>query len=510
MTLVDAFCKSIVTIGACAGCLSLPALAAAQVVEVRALKPEMQLPGQTRPGPIQDATVTIKPNGSVVVKIVDNNPLLLTYSSTVTKEETEQHKTAASFLNELAGWLTALGFKKPDTSGAGLTATEEETLVVEGVNFAAFQKRLTDLDGHLKNLPTKITDSTGDEAAVSELKKEIRGWNAARDADAFASDYLNLARIAIKCLQGSLLQTNQGNQLRCTDPVPLPQAARIAAPPLPPPAPAPAPAAANPPPARPGGNPPPPPGAVIAPVPPSGAPPAAAARPMERGTIESYVALAMAIRGQVTDSAKVVTGFSADVAKLHNGEEVAAVTYLPQDDQKIAIKIVASDIYKAFLQDEAKGKRDRAVKSFVITVSPYAAAGWSLGAAVVVPVISNPTFTTKKVGDKFVIHSTEGDSQPYQIAAMLGIEPREWRQQIFAVGFQIGVSPAKERIAFYVGPHVRLYAVSIGGGLLLQRTASLDDGLFVGKTLDAESDLKTNTRLRPGGYVQASVSLFKK
>jgi hypothetical protein len=536
MTFVDSLRSRTALFSVCAACIVAPSVARGQVVEVHALKPGMQLPGQSKPGQIRDATISIKPDDSVVVRIVDNNPLLLNYSATVTKEESEQHKTVAAFLKELTGWLTNLGFKKPDVTGAGLTpAPPVETLIVEGVNFAAFQKRLTDLDTRLKSLPGKITDSTGDAAAVAELKKDVRAWNAARDAEAFATDYLNFLKIATKCLQGSLLETNQGDPKRCTDSVPLPDppgstsstatasstATRAGATEAASPSVTRTPAsasdkttpAAGTKPASSGSkgaqeDPPVPPGAV---VPPAGAvPPSAPAGAMERGTIQSYVSLANSIRGQIMDSAKVLAGFAADVAKLHAGEDVATVDYLPTEDQKIAVKIAASDVYKAFLQDDAKAKRDRAVRSFVITVTPYSAATWTLGAAVVVPMISDPTFTAKKVGDKFVIDSTENDSQPYQVAAMLGIEPRRFRQQPFALGFQIGASPAKERIALYAGPHVRLYAVSIGGGLLLQRTTDLEGSLSPGQVIDAEADLKTNKKLRPGGYVQVSLNIFKK
>jgi hypothetical protein len=220
--------------------------------------------------------------------------------------------------------------------------------------------------------------------------------------------------------------------------------------------------------------------------------------------------MAMSIRTQVLDSAKVVSGFAADVAKLHESLEVARVGYLPTEDQKIEVKIAASDVYKAFLTDEVEARRDEAVKSFTIAVAPYALATWSLGPAVIVPVMSNPTFTTEKSGDKFKIHVKEGDAQPYQVAAMLSIEPRGWQEQIFGLGMQVGVSSAKEKVAMYFGPHVRLYGVAIGGGLMLQRTARLDDGQSVGQLLDAAADLKTDTRLRAGGYVQVSIALFKK
>jgi hypothetical protein len=510
----------------------VPRLAAAQgsarVVEIKAIDKTMKTPGQSGFVDLADTTTEIKPRQTLSVKIVDNNPLLLTYSATVTKQETEQHKTAASFLQSFAGWVTALGYKPPSTSGGGLSSLNERTLTVEGVNFTAFQSRLKSLDARLGSLEAKIRDSIGNQATIDAMKSEVLGWNAARDESALATDYKNLATIAMKCARGELLQTN-GAPMLCSAIVPLAPDAPSAppAPPAPtPPPPATPPVAAptNTPPVSPqtaqAGNPPPPPGATVGnPAPPPGAsvanpPPGANSgaqnTPPNRGTIASYVTLVMSIQKEITDSANVVADFAADVAKLHTGVEVANVGYIATDDQKIEVKIVASDVYKAFLDDETKAVRDAAVKTITITVSPSSIATWSLGAAVVVPIISDPTFTAEKSGDKFVIHSKEGDSQPYQIAAMLSIEPTRLREQPFGLGLQIGVSPAKQNVALYVGPHIRLYAISIGGGLVLQRTTRLDDGQVVGQELGAEADMKLNTRLRPGGYVQVSVDIFKK
>jgi hypothetical protein len=516
--------------------------AAAQTVDVRALDKTMKTPGQSDFSGISDSTVEIKPRHSLSVRIVDTNPLLLTYSATVTKEETEQHKTAATFLNVFGQLLTTLGFKAEDKTGAGGgPPLDPRTLIVEALNFNTFHQRLDHLYTRLDSLHLKLSQSIGSAAAIDQLKDEVRAWSASKDEAALQSDFNKLVLILRKCTLGQSLDSNQGT-VSCSAPVPLvtqPAASAadsatvatgatgaagstgtagangaigtttqgssrgqpaagggVAAPQTNGRgqsaggnSPARAPTVLS--------NPTPPPGAVITTG--SGG-----------NTIQTYTQSALLLRSDVLDSAKVVAGFAADVAKLRDPLEVANVGYLPNEDQHILVKIAASDVYKSFLDDETKVKRDGAVRTFTVTASPYSAAGWSLGAAVIVPVIDDPTFTAERSGDRFIIRSEAGGSQPYQIAAMLSVEPRPWRDQVFGFGFQVGVSPAKERVAFYAGPHFRLYAVTLGGGLLLQRTNRLDNGLSVGQQIAAESDLKIDTRLRPGGYIQASMTLFKK
>jgi hypothetical protein len=465
---------------------------------------------------------------TVTIDIVDHNPLLFEYATEVTQTETDQHKIAAEFAKVLDSLMA--GFRK----GGG----SDGAILVEGLNFGMLRGRLQALSLKMNAIGGEIAKSLDGPTSIEKMKTTVRDWDVSGLTSGLADDLQKVAVIAGKCLSGSQLTTNTDITFLCTSPLAdaektpetlraarqaeaereaeLQKAAKgkkaTAAKPAPapaaPPVVTPAPISNAGPPA-PGGASPAPPGAPSATgTPAAPAAPAsstAVAIPGER--IIDFVTLIEARRTDLQSSLSVLRGFASDVEGVGKAKTVATLNHNLKT-QTVAVTVKASPKYDAFLDAGTKKRRDAIARKFSVVLQPYTPALLSLAPAFVLLFIDNPTFKAVKKGEQFVIEETDEEVTGYNLAAMLNITPRAWSEPTFGGGFQIGVSPTKGKVGFYVGAGLSVQEVFwFGGGLTWQEVSKLADGLTAGQVIASPDDLKTTTHYKPGFYLHITATL---
>jgi hypothetical protein len=465
---------------------------------------------------------------TVTIDIVDHNPLLFGYETTISETETEQHKVAAEFAKTLAALMAA--FK----SGGGGDAA----ILVEGVNFDVLRGRLQFLATYMADISEQIPKSLGSPTEIENLKTTVRGWKVSSLTSGLADDLQKVAVIAGKCLAGAVLTTNTQFTFNCTSPLAdatkpadtlraeRAAAAREAAqqqeamekkllsstkPGTPSPAPpkvAPAPITGGTPPAPGAPQPPAGPGTTqpaTGPTAPISTPMAVPAVPGER--IIDFVTLIEARRPALENSMAVLKGFAQDVEAVHQAKTLTTRDY-STNTQTIAVSVKASPKYDAFLDAGTRKRRDAIAREFSVVLQPYTPAMISVAPALVLLFIDNPTFKAVRKGDQLVIEETDEEVTGYNLGAMLNITPRRWSEPTFGGAFQIGVSPTKDKIGFYLGAGISVQELFwFGGGFTWQEVDKLAGSLTPGQIIASPDELKTTTQFKPGFYFHITANL---
>ena len=478
----------------------------------------------------------VRKRETVTVDIVDHNPLLFEYETTISEAETEQHKIAAEFAKALNALMA--GFR----SGGGGDAA----ILVEGVNLDTLRVQLQLLATHMTSIGAEIPKSLGSPADIASLKATVRGWTVTTFTSRLAEDLQKVAVIAGKCLAGDVLSTNAEFTFHCTSPLadaikPLgtlraerearqkeaaaaQEAARQSqvrpnrpggAKPPPSSAPTlpstelapisggtPPPAGGTPLPVAPGPS---RPGPRMLPGDPTPAVSPVVAAPGER--IIDFITLIEARRTDLQNSMAVLRTFAQDVEAVHQPKTLTTRNH-STSTQTIAIVVKASPKYEGFIDAGTKKRRDAIARKFSVVLQPYAPAMISLAPALVLLFIDNPTFKAVKRGDQFVIEETDEEVTGYNLGAMLNITPRQWSEPTFGGAFQVGVSPTKNKIGFYLGGGISVQEVFwFGGGFTWQEVNKLAGGLTTGQVLASPDELKTATRFKPGFYFHITANL---
>ena len=474
----------------------------------------------------------------ITIDIVDHNPLLFEYETIVTEAETEQHKVAAEFAKTLAALMA--GFR----SGGG----SDGVILVEGLNFGALRGRLQVLSARMGDIGPQISKSLGSQAEIEAMKAAVREWKVTTLTSGLSEELQKVAAIAGKCLAGSVLTTNTELTFYCTSPLAdtekpaetlraemsqrLNDAAAASAreaelqrqkdagatkepvtrrptPRVPPGVPPgaisggapPAPGGAQPP-AAPGTNP--STGGIVPGLSTSAVQPKVAA-PGER--IIDFVTLIEARRTDLQNSMTVLKGFAQDVEDVHRAKTLATRDHSTKT-QTVAVTVKSSPKYESFLEAGTKKRRDAIARKFSIVLQPYTPATLSLAPALVLLFLDNPTFKATRKGDQFVIEETDEEVTGYNLGAMLNITPRGWSEPTFGGAFQIGVSPTKNKIGFYLGGGISVQEVFwFGGGATWQEVNKLAGSLTVGQTIASPDELKTTTHFKPGFYFHITANL---
>jgi hypothetical protein len=131
----------------------------------------------------------------------------------------------------------------------------------------------------------------------------------------------------------------------------------------------------------------------------------------------------------------------------------------------------------------------------------------SVAPAFVLLFAKNPTYRAEKVGDAFVIKADDPSIEGYNLAAMLTIRPKSWSEPTFGGQFQFGVSPTKDKLAFYGGAGFTVQSVfTVGAGVAWQQVNRLAGSLEEGQTIATADVLKTTTKFVPGLYIHFTVN----
>lgn len=486
---------------------------------------EMHHRNRTFVDPTNESTASIteqpvyvlRKGDTVSIVVVDRNPLLFTYDAELTAAETEQHKIAAQFAKSLSDLV--------ETFRSRLGAGQEDVRVVEGLNLANFREAFTSLNNRILALPAKIDQSIGAAADVEAMKGEVAGWQVSVLANSIREGYKKAAIIAGKCLSGQPLQTDQG-LVSCNDKfaprktaafhvidgAALPEVTMCG------------PSESDdlieqqPPPVS-NQNPPKPTGVVEAKPVEQPAPnpnPVGSGSPSPSGdSIQSFIVLALAMQSRIEASLNVVTGFAADVAEINTPKTLRPskdkdhYEYSIQD-QTVTIVVEPSSKYDEFLSPSAKKARQNGVGKFPLMLKPYTPATISVAPAFVLLFGTDPKFKAVKAGDQFEIQKEDPQGVGYNIAAMLTITPKAWSEPTFGGQFQIGVSPTKDNIGFYLGAGINVQELfTFGLGAAYHQVNRLASGLSVGQKISSADALKTEKEYRPAFYFHITTNLKK-
>lgn len=475
-------------------------------------------------------TYVLKKGDTVSLVVVDQNPLLFDYAVDRAETETEQHKIAAQFAKSLSDALQP--FRNLNAGGAG------KNLTVEGLDLTALQSDLAELNDRLVAIPALIAQSIGSDADVTEMKKEVAQWRADELADRLTKSLPKLMAIAQKCAAGRPLSAANGTTVSClaafdpeaerhaVDEADRQKAKSGAAAATAPATPAPAPARPTAPtgnaggrggPSRPSttplsgqparGSAPP---AVSAPVAPAAA---AVAAPALTQTIQAFVTLALVLQTRAESSLPVVTGFVTDVAAINTTLALKCkdepACHYSINDQTITVKVTRSKKYEPFLTPAVKARQEAAAKDYPFMLTPFTPAVIGLAAAFVVLFVRNPTYKAVKSGDQFTIQADDNKLPGgYNVAAMLTITPKPWSEPTFGGHFQLGVSPTKDKVGFYVGGGIHVQeAFTFGAGVALQQVTRLTGSLSEGQTISSADALKTEVLFKPGLYLHITANI---
>jgi hypothetical protein len=230
-------------------------------------------------------------------------------------------------------------------------------------------------------------------------------------------------------------------------------------------------------------------------------------------TIRDFTVLALAMQPRVDAALDILKHFAADVADVSTPKVLScadggpACNYSPQD-RTVTFVVAPATRYEPFMAEAVKARRASMSGRYDFALKAYSPVALGFGPAFVVRFLRNPTFVAAKSGDRLVIQSTSDQAAGYNVAAMLTMTPRAWREPTFGGQFQLGVSPAKDQLGIYAGAGITVQSVfTIGGGFAWQQVNRLADGLAVGQTLDSPDALHTTTEFKPGFYIHATINL---
>lgn len=471
----------------------------------------------------------LRKDATVSLRLLDPNPLLFAYGVEVKESEGEQHKIATQFAGSLGDVLKL--FKNLNASGG-----PGQPLIVENLDLSELQRDLGQLHDDLVAIPSRIDQSVVGE--VKQMRTDVAGWNAEGLAKRLAMNLALLDEVLDRCQRGLPLRT-PGGTVSCMSAFDAvteqaaQNAARLAAgkpaqtepadansdrhapaervPPAQPPA---SPRAGGPP--RPGtvplgGS-----GATEGSAQDGAAIPSqtvAGAPAVLTQTIHGFVTLVAARQSRVESGLRDLLDFVADAAEVDEPRPLKCQDQqncvYKLNDQKVTVKIAKSTRYEAYLTDVAKRAREKGAGEYSFSFKAYSPVSISVAPAFVVLFVDNPTYKATKKGEEYVIESEgNGQTSTFNLAAMLTITPRSWAEPTFGGQFQLGVSPTKGKVGFYLGAGIHVQEVfTFGAGVALQQVTRLADGLSVGQTIANPEALKTESRYRTGLYLHFTVNI---
>ncbi len=251
--------------------------------------------------------------------------------------------------------------------------------------------------------------------------------------------------------------------------------------------------------------------------PPKPAPASGAAATATTGTASSpaatpadeaqFVTSFRIVQASSTDAQAIVDAieaFNTQVQKINVPLTLDTVPYNARQTQPGTLTIKTVDVNKDAANPKVK------TGDFGWSFNPRGPVELHVDAAMVYSFIEARRFGTQAADGQFkVVRTDSGNAvNGTNIGAMLTIVPRTWNDPTFGGGFQIGVTPEKDKIGFYTGAVVRLYdLISIGGGIAYQQMQRLAAGISEGQLLSSADQLKTTTAFKAGPYVTITVKI---
>ena len=155
-----------------------------------------------------------------------------------------------------------------------------------------------------------------------------------------------------------------------------------------------------------------------------------------------------------------------------------------------------------------------ATGDFAITFRPGGPVLYEYGLAGIYSFLEVPQFSAKAGEDEKlrIVRTDNGDAVSGTTAApTLTITPRAWDDPQFSAGFQLGISPLKDKIGLFLGSRIKIYDLfTFGAGITYQQTKRLARGVSIGDVVEAADEIKTTNVFKPAAYVSIGVELSKK
>jgi len=150
---------------------------------------------------------------------------------------------------------------------------------------------------------------------------------------------------------------------------------------------------------------------------------------------------------------------------------------------------------------------------FKLAFSPGGPVHYDYGVSAIYSFLEVPTFDAKKGDDDklHIVRTDNGDAVSGTTGALtLTIVPQRWEDPQFSLGFQLGVSPVKDKIGIFLGPRIRVYNLfTFSAGITYQQTKRLS-GQSLGDIVESADKIKTTNVFKPAAYVSIGLDLLKK
>ncbi len=151
---------------------------------------------------------------------------------------------------------------------------------------------------------------------------------------------------------------------------------------------------------------------------------------------------------------------------------------------------------------------------FKLAFNPGGPVHYEYGVGAMYSFLEVPTFDAKKgTDDKLHIARTDSGNAVSGTtgALLLTITPRNWDDPQFGMGFQLGLSPVKDKIGIFLGPRIRVYDLfTFSAGITYQQTKRLSGGQVLNDIVESADKIKMTNVFKPAAYISIGLDLKKK
>lgn len=219
--------------------------------------------------------------------------------------------------------------------------------------------------------------------------------------------------------------------------------------------------------------------------------------------LREYVALVLSYESELKVVRASLRAFRDAVVRI--GEPIdlePSVVYSAVSTQPLELTVTRAAAYEKLVPGADLGPAARVLGTYQFVFKPRERVRLRLLPALVYGLVRVPEFEAVKQGEGLTIRETAREYSKEELAAMLTVTPEAWADSAFAPHLQLGITPGKDKTAFYVGVGFAATRVSFGLGLLAREVPRLADGLAPGAPLSSPDELKTVNHFKTGLYFQ--------
>lgn len=222
--------------------------------------------------------------------------------------------------------------------------------------------------------------------------------------------------------------------------------------------------------------------------------------------LRDYLDLVLDHEASLQSARKGLEAFRGAVAAIGVPIRLAPhVSYSATTTQPFDLTVSRATAYEKHLSRAELGAAGRVLGTYRFSFEPRERVRLRLQPGLVYGLVRVPEFKAVKQGEGLVVKETAQEYSKEELAAMLTVTPVSWAETAFAPHLQVGITPGKDRTAFYVGLGFTATRLSFGVGLVAREVPKLADGLVTGASLASPEELKTVNRFKTGLYFQVGL-----